>query len=87
MKQGPTFADNEENDIPLEMSPFRNADGSFIKGETSEEARLHDLTLEGRVDKSTTQIPDEIAKAINNNILRLNIPDKLRERAAQIYQS
>ncbi|KAG2735636.1 hypothetical protein G9P44_001850 [Scheffersomyces stipitis] len=87
VKQGPTFADNEENDIPLEMSPFRNADGSFIKGETSEEARLHDLTLEGRVDKSTTQIPDEIAKAINNNILRLNIPDKLRERAAQIYQS
>ncbi|KAK6454070.1 uncharacterized protein RJT20DRAFT_100882 [Scheffersomyces xylosifermentans] len=84
IKSGPT---GEEDGFQQEMSPFRNPDGSFIKGETAEEARLHDLTLEGRVDKSITRLPDEIAKTINNNILRLTIPDKLRERAASIYQS
>lgn len=69
------------------MSPFRNADGSFIKGNNSEEARLDDLTLLARVDRSVCKLPTEIAKAINNNILRLAVPDKLRERAATVYQS
>lgn len=68
-------------------SPFRNEDGSFIQGETSEEARLDPLTLEGRVDHSVTKLPYEIAKVINKNILLVVSPDKLRERSALIYQS
>jgi ribosomal protein RSM22 (predicted rRNA methylase) len=69
------------------VSQYRNADGSFIKGSNAEEARLDDLTLEGRVDRSVTKLPSEIAKVINNNILRLAVPDKLRERSALIFQS
>lgn len=69
------------------LSPFRNDDGSFIHGETSEEARLDPLTLEGRVDHSATKLPYEIAKVINKNILLAVSPDKLRERSALIYQS
>lgn len=72
---------------PLHDSPFRNEDGSFIKGETAEEARLHDLTLVGRVDREVTKLPEEIANSISNDILRLVVPDKLREKAAKIYQS
>lgn len=69
------------------LSPFRNEDGSFIHGETSEEARLDPLTLEGRVDHSATKLPHEIAKVINKNILLVVSPDKLRERSALIFQS
>lgn len=68
-------------------SPFRNEDGSFIRGETSEEARLDPLTLKARVDHSVTKLPYEIAKVINKNILLVVQPDKLRERAALVYQS
>lgn len=78
---------NSEYEKQMYDSPFRNQDGSFIKGSTSEEARLHDLTLVGRSDRSVTKLPHEIANCINNNILRLVYPDRLREKAAKIYQS
>lgn len=78
---------NSEYEEQMYDSPFRNQDGSFIKGSTSEEARLHDLTLVGRSDRSVTKLPHEIANCINNNILRLVYPDRLREKAAKIYQS
>lgn len=68
-------------------SPFRNEDGSFIQGSTSEEARLDPLTLEGRVDHAAIKLPEEIAKVINQNILLAVSPDKLRERSAVVYQS
>lgn len=76
-----------ESQMELLPSPFRNADGSFILGNTSEEARLHPLTLEARVDHTTVKLPDEIAKVINKNILLVVSPDKLRERSALVYQS
>ncbi|SGZ52166.1 CIC11C00000004544 [Sungouiella intermedia] len=76
-----------ESQMELLPSPFRNADGSFIQGNTSEEARLHPLTLEARVDHTTVKLPDEIAKVINKNILLVVSPDKLRERSALVYQS
>lgn len=68
-------------------SPFRNSDGTFIQGETSEEARLDPDTLKGRIDHSVTKLPAEIAKVINKNILLAVSPDKLRERSAQVYLS
>lgn len=68
-------------------SPYRNADGTYIKGSSADEARLHDWTLEGRVDRSVTKIPAEIAATINDSILIFTIPDKLREKAALIFQS
>lgn len=68
-------------------SPFRNPDGSFIKGSNAEEARLHDRTLLGRMNHSPAKLPSEIAKAINNNILRLSSPGRLRTKASQIYQA
>ncbi|RLV96323.1 37S ribosomal protein S22 mitochondrial [Spathaspora sp. JA1] len=67
-------------------SRFRNSDGSVIKGETSEEARLDDSTLEGRVDHKVSRLPKEIAKAIQNNILATVIPSRLRERVTSVYQ-
>lgn len=76
-----------QNEQYMYDSPFRNEDGSFIKGDTAEEARLHDLTLVGRSDRSVTKLPSEIANCINNNILRMVYPDRLREKAAKIYQS
>ena len=68
-------------------SPFRKEDGSFIKGRSAEEARIDGLTLKGRVERGTTQLPSEIAESINNDILRYTKPDRLRERAALLFQS
>lgn len=70
-----------------ELSAYRKEDGSFIKGQTAEEARLHDNTLKGRMNHKVIGLPEEIAKTINNNILRLATPDRLRAKAALIYQS
>lgn len=70
-----------------EHSPYRNADGSFIKGSSSEEARLHDDTIRGRVNHNVISLPDEISKVINNNILSLVSPDRLRTKLAEIYKS
>lgn len=72
---------------PLWDSPYRNEDGSFINGSTAEEARLHPLTLEARVDHGVAKLPLEIVSVINNNILSATVPDKLRERVAKLYQS
>ncbi|EGV66053.1 mitochondrial ribosome small subunit component [Yamadazyma tenuis ATCC 10573] len=68
-------------------SPFRNDDGSFIKGANAEEARLHDNTLKGRAHHTAIRLPDVIADTINNNILRLTSPGRLRTKVADIYQS
>lgn len=68
-------------------SPFRDENGELLQGRNAEEARLHPLTLQGRVDRSVTKLPQEIAKAIRNNILSTTVPDKLRERCATIFQS
>ncbi|ODV76964.1 mitochondrial ribosome small subunit component [Suhomyces tanzawaensis NRRL Y-17324] len=87
-KSVPPTRDGAQNAGYIEaMSTFRNEDGSFIKGRNAEEARLHDWTLEGRVEKGVARLPYEIAKVIGNNILSTALPDKLRERAATIYQS
>lgn len=72
---------------PQEMSPFRNPDGTFIKGKNSAEARLDDRTLEGKIDHSITELPHRIAKTIQNNIIKLSIPARLRTRVAHIYQN
>lgn len=77
----------QEDDFEDEISPYRNPDGSLKQGDNSEEARLHPLTLEGRVDRNVTVLPTEIAKVINKNILSTSRPDKLRERAANIFKS
>lgn len=94
LKKEDQLVDNFENSVkslniddPMNISPFRKEDGTFIKGNNSEEARLHDDTLKGRVDHSVCKLPFEIAKTINNNILRLASPSRLREKAALIYQS
>lgn len=68
-------------------SPFRNEYGTFLQGENSEEARLDPRTLSARVDSLMVKLPRAISRAINNNILLGVQPDKLRERAAQIYQA
>ncbi|KAI5954774.1 RSM22 [Candida theae] len=79
-----------EEDGPSQFedrSPFRNEDGSLIKGNNALEARLDNRTLQGRVDHSVTALPSEIAKTIQNNILSTTIPAKLRERVVSMYQN
>lgn len=68
-------------------SPFRDADGSWIKGTNSTEARLHDATLRGRSDKRIARLPTRITDVINEEILARNVPEKLRAKAATIFQS
>ncbi|CAH6722211.1 probable S-adenosyl-L-methionine-dependent RNA methyltransferase Rsm22p, mitochondrial [[Candida] jaroonii] len=80
------LVDKNSSDVS-DYSPYRNADGSFIKGSSSEEARLHDDTIKGRVNHNVIALPDEISKVINNNILSLVSPDRLRTKSAEIYQS
>ncbi|KAI5953445.1 RSM22 [Candida jiufengensis] len=70
-----------------ERSPFRNSDGTPIKGDNALEARLSDTALKGRVDHSVTVLPDQISKVIQNNILSTTIPAKLRERVVTLYQN
>ncbi|CUM66692.1 uncharacterized protein PRCAT00004370001 [Priceomyces carsonii] len=84
---GEKYVKYSTDDETFDGSPFRTSDGSYIKGNNSEEARLHDLTLRGRVDRNVTKLPPAIATTINNNILRLAVPDRLRERAASVYQN
>ncbi|EDK41411.2 hypothetical protein PGUG_05508 [Meyerozyma guilliermondii ATCC 6260] len=77
-----------DRDTPyITSSPFRDAEGVLLKGKNAKEARLHDLTLLGRVDQNVTKLPYEIAKTINNEILALTAPDRLREKAALLYQA
>lgn len=78
---------NSDENLGLLPSPFRHEDGTFIQGSTAEEARLDPRTLEARVEQGTTSLPDDIANVINNNILLRVSPDRLRERAAQVFQS
>lgn len=77
----------EQQSFDVLPSPFRNEDGSFIQGNTADEARAHPLTLQARADYTVTKLPAEIAKVINKNILLVVSPNKLRERAAEVFQS
>lgn len=77
----------EPHEQYLSQSPYRDEYGELLKGKNAKEARLHDLTLLGRVDQSVTKLPYEIAKTINNDILAHIAPDRLREKAALIYQA
>lgn len=70
-----------------EMSKFRNNDGSFIKGSTSSEARLDDRTLLGKLDHSITRLPNRLAKVIENNIIKLSLPGRLKSRVVALYQN
>lgn len=67
-------------------SPYRNKDGSFKQGENTEESRISPETLLGRIEHRTTELPHEIATAINNHILRLTEPDRLREKVAILFR-
>lgn len=71
----------------MEISKFRNSDGSFIKGTTSWEARLDDRTLLGKLDHSISFLPNRLAKVIQNNIIKLSIPARLKSRVVGIYQN
>ena len=80
--------EGDESSLQSEgRSPFRNEDGTLIKGNNALEARLDDRTLQGRIDHSVTMLPPEIAKTIQNNILSTTIPAKLRERVVSVYQN
>lgn len=68
-----------------QMSSFRNPDGSFVRGNTAQEARLDPKTLAAKVDQSIIKLPPLLAKTINQNILANVIPAKLRQRAAEIF--
>ncbi|KAG7661090.1 RSM22 [[Candida] subhashii] len=76
-----------EKAVMPSSSPFRNEDGTFIKGHNSQDARLHDSTLLGKVDNHITVLPRAIAKAIGNNILSTNTPGRLRQKVVSIYQN
>lgn len=67
-------------------SPYRNKDGSFKQGENTEESRISPETLLGRIEHRTTELPHEIATAVNNHILRLTEPDRLREKVAILFR-
>ncbi|CCE83690.1 Piso0_004275 [Millerozyma farinosa CBS 7064] len=67
-------------------SPYRNKDGSFKQGENTEESRISPETLLGRIEHRTTELPQEIATAVNNHILRLTEPDRLREKVAILFR-
>ncbi|OUM53112.1 hypothetical protein BVG19_g2366 [[Candida] boidinii] len=59
--------------------------GELLRGATSAESRLHENTLRGRVNRRRIVIPEYISKAINNNMLLLHDPKKLRQKAAEYY--
>ncbi|CAK7903801.1 probable S-adenosyl-L-methionine-dependent RNA methyltransferase Rsm22p, mitochondrial [[Candida] anglica] len=92
-----SFTRTEESDVVVEqqsdmigdepMSPFRREDGSYIKGNNASEARLHDWTLIGRSDRAITKLPKEVGNVISRHILSQHEPDKLRAKAAVIFQS
>lgn len=69
------------------FSPFRNSDGSWIKGSNAKEARLHDFTLQGQKSKRISKLPPLIARTINDEILSKNVPERLRSKAALLFQS
>ena len=82
-----TDAQDSGNDVFGAPSEFRNADGSFIRGNTAQEARLDPRTLDARVDQGVVQLPLLLAKTIGQNILLRVSPAKLRQLAADIYVS
>ncbi|CAI5757886.1 unnamed protein product [Candida verbasci] len=67
------------------ISPFRNEDGSLIKGKNSKEARLTDKTLEGKANHEISILPEPISKVIQDHILPEHQPTRLREKIQKIY--
>lgn len=83
----PHLSDVKDNNFGRIVKDFRNEDGSFIQGTNSEEARLHDRTLQGRMNHKVVQLAPQIAQTVHNNILKLSTPGRLRTKVAEIYQS
>ncbi|SMN20817.1 similar to Saccharomyces cerevisiae YKL155C RSM22 Mitochondrial ribosomal protein of the small subunit [Maudiozyma saulgeensis] len=66
---------------------FEQNDNSTSKGLSAREARLQPETLRGRTYRPMLTLNSEVAKAINNNITALHLPNNLRRVAKNQYLS
>ncbi|AET41520.1 tRNA methyltransferase RSM22 Ecym_8235 [Eremothecium cymbalariae DBVPG len=74
-----------EEHINTYYSPFRDDNGSLIRGSSSKEARLADATLQGMFPRGQIKLNSVVAQTIQNNILSLHIPSNLRRMAAKYF--
>ncbi|ANZ75721.1 BA75_03255T0 [Komagataella pastoris] len=69
-----------------EKSEIRNYEsGEGLEKPSSQDSRLHPLTIKGRVNRTEIRLNDEVSETINNHILLLNNPRHLRMKAAQTF--
>lgn len=66
-------------------SPFRDESGALIRGENAHEARLLPETLKARTFRDQLELNPVVAKAINNNIISLHLPNNIRRSAANYF--
>lgn len=66
-------------------SPFRDESGVLIRGENAHEARLLPETLKARTFRDQLELNPVVAKAINNNIISLHLPNNIRRSAANYF--
>lgn len=66
-------------------SEYRDEAGEPTQGKNSQEARLTPQTLQARTYRGQLGLDPNIAKAINNNILSLQIPNNLRRSSSHYF--
>ncbi|GAV48165.1 hypothetical protein ZYGR_0I04620 [Zygosaccharomyces rouxii] len=66
-------------------SGYRNESGEPVQGKNSQEARLTPQTLVARTYRGQLGLDTNVAKAINNHILSLQIPNNTRRLSSQYF--
>lgn len=66
-------------------SEYRNEAGEVRQGKNSQETRLSPQTLDARTYRGQLGLDPNVAKAINNHILSLQIPNNLRRSSSQYF--
>ncbi|KAI0461562.1 hypothetical protein LJB42_000861 [Komagataella kurtzmanii] len=75
-------ADQLENEI----AEIRNSEpDEGLERISSQDSRLHPLTIQGRVNRTEIKLNEEVSETINNHILLLNNPRHLRMKASQTF--
>ncbi|GAV53179.1 hypothetical protein ZYGR_0AI04620 [Zygosaccharomyces rouxii] len=64
---------------------YRNEAGELVQGRNSQEARLTPQTLEARTYRGQLGLNPNVAKAINNHILSLQIPNNVRRLSSRYF--
>lgn len=86
--------ESQDNDVVIDRKDllnqnyrglYRKQNGALIQGSSAEEARLLMNTFIARAPRNQIELNPILAQTINNNIMRLHLPNNLRRSAANYF--